>query len=281
MTIREFAEKSRWALKTVYDLQESGAIVRVLLRERLNLSPAALAVRADEVLTAAQQRSLGADLQRLITGEPLQYVVGHTWFSGLQFSVGAGVLIPRPETEELVEYIAQDSAPASILDVCTGSGCIALALKHKFSEARVTGCDVSEEALNLARRDALNLSLDVSFFEADVLSEKLFEVGAERFACIVSNPPYIRTSEGALMHDNVLRFEPSIALFAPEEDPLMFFRKIGAIAHRHLSDNGTLWFELNQYLAEDTRNLLLSMGFGKAELLQDMSGAQRFLKVQR
>ena len=208
---------------------------------------------------------------------PIQHIIGYTDFCGCRIRVSPDVLVPRPETEEMVSWLCArraDCVPDSILDLCTGSGCIAIALKKAFPEAAVTAVDLSPSALALARRNAEENGTAVEFVEADVL-EGLNELNG-RYGLIVSNPPYVRESERAMMAANVLDYDPAMALFVPDDDPLRFYRAIGAFAAGHLAPQGLLALEINEALAAETCALLQSQGFS-TEVHEDFRGKPRMV----
>jgi len=211
-------------------------------------------------------------INRLKAGEPVQYVTGIADFYGLQLRVTPDVLIPRPETEELVEWILEETTPGQelrVMDIGTGSGCIALALKHKRPEWTITGVDVSNEALTVVRENAAKQELHLVLHQGDVLDPE-YSVLKETFDIIVSNPPYILPSEKDQMSDSTIVHEPDLALFVPEEDPLLFYRKIAKIAKDALTPNGYLFFETNEFNNEQVVKLLEELGFTKVEARQDM-----------
>lgn len=211
---------------------------------------------------------------------PLQYVLGVAWFCGLKLRVDRRVLIPRPETEELVQLVLGKIHPSArhIFDAATGSGCIALAIKHTRPELRVAACDLSREALQVATGNAHALRLDVEFFRLDLLGDPVPSV----YDVIVSNPPYISREESKEMAANVLDFEPEQALFAPGDDPLIFYRKIIDLCHMHLSSNGQLFLELNPLTADEVAAEAKRAGvFHSAEVMHDSSGKKRFFYAVR
>ncbi|MGB0177195.1 MAG: peptide chain release factor N(5)-glutamine methyltransferase [Owenweeksia sp.] len=216
-------------------------------------------------------------LARLKNNEPIQYIVGETEFYGLKLKVDRHTLIPRPETEELVDLIRRKVTKAhSILDIGTGSGCLAIAMKKLFPAAYSSGIDISEGALETARENARLNQLKVHFRKQDILrSESL----PDRYDLIVSNPPYIADSEKGQMHDNVLGYEPHTALFVPDSDPFMFYRKIEKLATRYLKDNGKLFFEINQKLGKETTDIFNRERWPGVILHKDLSGNDRFIEV--
>lgn len=225
-------------------------------------------VRNDEVLTSV--------ITRLVNLEPYQYVFGRAYFYDFELNVSGDVLIPRPETEELVNLIVTDFKGLSpkVIDIGTGSGCIALALAKLLPKASVTALDVSPKALKVAKKNAKELSLDIRFEELDILSESL----SEKYDVIVSNPPYIPLSEKSLMEENVLAHEPHLALFVENENPLIFYKAITLQATRALKSCGSLYFECNEFTADDVKKLLIEEGYENVEIKLDMQGKKRIVK---
>lgn len=212
--------------------------------------------------------------------EPLQYIEGRTLFLGREFWVAPGVLIPRPETEELVELMLKEiPADARILDVGTGSGCIAISLAKELPDALVTAWDVSPEALSVARANARKLQADVRFVECDVLACQVDEVGL--YDVIVSNPPYVTEAEKADMEPNVLQWEPSLALFVPDDDPLRFYRRIAVLGRDMLTDGGRLYFEINRAYGREMVEMLRTMGYVRVRVEKDLSQNDRFVIAEK
>lgn len=221
-------------------------------------------------------------VEELAKGRPVQYVIGHQEFCGLNIEVKEGVLIPRPETEELVEWATQRAKKFDrprILDVCTGSGCIALALAHKIKGADVTAVDISEEALAIARQNGERLQLEVDFLQDDALAH-LPKIAGQEFDIVVSNPPYIPSSERRAMHTNVVNYEPEIALFVDDNDPLVFYREIARTAKKLLSERGYLLFEVHETLATQTAEMLRCEGYYNIELRNDSFDKPRMICCQ-
>jgi len=214
---------------------------------------------------------------RLKNFEPIQYILGETEFYGLKLAVNPFVLIPRPETEELVQWIIKSQLPENckILDIGTGSGCIALALKNELKNAEVFGTDISENALVVARQNAIKNNLDVDFFQADIL--KWEKIDWKTFDVIVSNPPYIRESEKKLIHPNVINHEPASALFVADSNPLVFYRSIAIFAKKQLSGNGLLFFEINENLGSEMKKMLICFGFSEIEIRKDINRKNRMV----
>ena len=209
---------------------------------------------------------------------PIQHIIGHTHFCGLRIDVSPEVLIPRPETEEIVTRLLQtpDFAPATVLDLCTGSGCIAIALKHHFPTAEVTAIDLSPAALAVAQKNARQNNADIDFKQIDLLDPKQLSSLTNSYDLIISNPPYVMERERATMQRNVLEYDPSIALFVPDSDPLLFYRAIGQFAASHLNPSGLLVVEINQDLSDESALLLHESGFSTC-LNHDFRGNPRSL----
>ncbi len=228
-------------------------------------------------------------IERLKTYEPIQYILGETEFYGLPFKVDKGVLIPRPETEELVDWIItchselveeSKEKQINILDIGTGSGCIAISLAKHMPNAKVFALDVSEEALDVARSNAKENDADITFIKADILNLKE-ELKNKQFDVIVSNPPYVRMLEKEMMQDNVLKYEPHLALFVENNDALLFYREITMLSKKVLKDQGLLFFEINEFLGDATCSLLEEHGFQNIELRKDISQKDRMIKATK
>lgn len=266
-------------LVPLYDVQEADAITTLVLSELTGYSKAKLKAFPETELTDEQSEKLSTILNQLQTGEPLQYILGHTEFYGLKFEVNPNVLIPRPETEELVGWIIESSElpPINILDIGTGSGCIAITLKHELKQATVSAIDISIGALETAKRNAANNQVEVNFIHADILAHENIKLD-KKLDVIVSNPPYVTETDKRQMHTNVTDFEPHTALFVPEEDPLLFYNAIADFATKNLNDNGLLFFEINESYGEETIEMLNNKSFINIELRKDMSGRDRMIK---
>ena len=260
-------------LTTVYDEREAQAVARLVLEEHFGLSMA-------DVLTGRMpdEAELAGIQRRLLTGEPVQYVLGWTEFGGRRFAVRPGVLIPRPETYELCQWIHL-TGPCDVLDIGTGSGCIACTLAVEQPEARVTGWDVSALALEIARENAKRTNVHVSFQQVDVLRQ-CRSIG-DRWDFIVSNPPYVCEREKGSMERNVLDYEPHQALFVPDDDPLLFYRAIASYGQEALKPGGRLYFELNPLYADLVQHLLSMMLYHNIEIKEDQYGKQRMIRAQR
>ena len=222
-------------------------------------------------------------LHRLTQFEPIQYIIGSTEFYGLSLKVNNHTLIPRPETEALVHWILEDlkemnlSSSYKILDIGTGSGCIAIALATKLQKVKVSAIDISERALKVAKLNAINNNVAIEFEQKNILNTESL---SEEYDVIVSNPPYVRESEKRNMNANVLNHEPATALYVSDENPLVFYTKIAQIASTHLKNNGSLYFEINEYLSKDVVNMLKSEGFSEVEIRKDLFGKERMIKAK-
>lgn len=271
-------------IATSYEDGEARAIARILIEELFGLSYTDIVCGATDQLSADDTLRLDTAVRRIEQGEPLQHVLGYADFCGNHFGVNASVLIPRPETEWLVDEgerlmnsasNATPSAPKRILDIGTGSGCIAISLKLRLGEAYVEAWDISEEALRTAESNAKALKAEVAFCKRDALRT---EESVAPWDLIVSNPPYICDSERADMDDNVLLHEPHTALFVPDDDPLRFYRAIARYALHSLSNGGSLLFECNTRYAEATGEMMREMGFDDVTVNDDCFGLPRFVK---
>ena len=267
------------SLTPLYDKGEAQAIVRLLLDEAFGLTMADVLCGNINDLTPTQKAQLDDMMRQLRDTEPIQYVLGQTEFGGRLFHVGQGVLIPRPETELLCQWIEndrQEKPKGNILDIGTGSGCIAVTLALALSQTAVTAWDISDQALDIARQNAETLRATITFEHVDALNPPDDQ---RKWDVIVSNPPYVTQHESDTMHENVLQHEPAEALFVPNDDPLLFYRAIAHYAKKHLREGGALYFECSQYHIFQTADLLESMGFHCVETMDDQFGKPRHLKA--
>ncbi|WP_297143626.1 peptide chain release factor N(5)-glutamine methyltransferase [uncultured Prevotella sp.] len=284
-------------LAGVYDQREARAVARMLVEEKFSLSFADIICGGVEALSVADKQWIEAAVKRLEQGEPIQYVLGWAWFGGLKFNVRSGVLIPRPETEWLVDNICAHPAPLNdrplrILDIGTGSGCIALSIKQRLPETYVEAWDISTEALSIAADNARSLSLDVVWRQQDALNitpnvlsttpnDNSVVPDSPLWDVIVSNPPYICERERTDMARNVLEHEPSTALFVPDTDPLLFYRAITRYAVGSLNEGGRLLFECNTLYAGDTARMMADEGMTATQVYDDCFGKPRFAVGKR
>jgi len=266
-------------LQTLYDARESANIADWVMEYTTGKKRIDRLLVKDEPLTQEQETDLQRITGALLQHTPVQYVLGESWFCGMKFFVNPHVLIPRPETEELVSWIREDGNKGNLLDIGTGSGCIAISLARLLPGTAITAIDVSEEALQVARSNADALQAGVAFQQLDFLQESQWD-HLPVFDTIVSNPPYIRLSESEEMNRNVLEHEPHIALFVPDTDALLFYRKIHAFSKMHLAERGNIFLEINEALGPETVALFSSPGY-TTELRKDMQGKYRMLKVSK
>jgi release factor glutamine methyltransferase len=258
----------------------------LLTEFHLNFRRIDIALQPDFELTSEVLEHFSDAITRLKTYEPIQYIIGETEFYGLPFKVNSNTLIPRPETEELVELIINNeklktSQPLTILDIGTGTGCIAIALAKHISNAKVFAVDVSDDALKVAKENAILNGVTIEFIKADILNKDSWNLEFEdlEFDIIVSNPPYVRQLEKAEMKANVLEHEPHLALFVDDSNPLQFYRAIAEFASEKLQPDGHLYFEINQYLSDEMHQLLEQYDFKNIELLTDIFGNHRMMKA--
>ena len=273
------------SLTPLYDAGEAQAIVRTVLDVEYGMTLTDIICGKVNELSSDEERNLEEIITRLQNGEPVQYVLGKADFAGRTFHVEPGVLIPRPETAELCQWIEEEvsfleaDAPKQILDICTGSGCIAITLGLNIPNSEVTGWDISEDALRIAQGNVEMLkarNVRIEYQDALMLPK-----AAEAADIIVSNPPYICEKEKADMEKNVLEHEPSIALFVPDEDPLKFYRAIAEYASSALKSEGALYFEINPIYEKETREMLEELGFKDIETKEDAFGKKRMMKAKK
>ncbi len=276
-------------LSEIYDEREAANIADMVIEFVTGLRKIDRVLDKQFLLNEEQNVKLKSCLVDLLKHKPVQYILHEAWFAGMKFYVDENVLIPRPETEELVELIAKevdsglltdDSLTFTVLDIGTGSGCIAIALKKKSSiinrQFSISAIDISENALNIAKKNAIENKMEIYFFQTNILDENEWKQFV-KFDIIISNPPYIKQSEQVSMGENVLKFEPHLALFVADEDALIFYKKIAAFGLRHLNKNGKLFFEINENLGNEICELLENSGYKNIELKKDMQGKNRFV----
>ncbi|HMI05338.1 MAG TPA: peptide chain release factor N(5)-glutamine methyltransferase [Pedobacter sp.] len=268
-------------LSGLYDHEEAAAILNIVTRQVSGFDRGKLLLKSSESVPEGDLTLFNSFLTELKTGKPVQYVLGETVFYGLPFKVSPSVLIPRPETEELVEWVLDTvdvtgMSGLQILDVGTGSGCIAVCLKKNLGAAGVFALDVSKDCLLIAATNATLNEADIIFIEADIRNYS----DARKFDVIVSNPPYITMDEKQAMHENVLTHEPHLALFVSNEDPLVFYRAVADFALSNLSSEGLLFFEINEYLGKETLKMLHDKSFIDTELRKDMQGKDRMIRCR-
>ncbi|MDR2911750.1 MAG: peptide chain release factor N(5)-glutamine methyltransferase [Alistipes sp.] len=279
MTRKELIDSLKTAARPVYGEHEAAAVARLVAEVRYGLSRADCALEPEAEVDVGE--GVGELLADLAAARPVQYILGEAEFDGLRLAVGEGVLIPRPETEELVRWVAEERADAgSVLDIGTGSGAIAIALARRLPEARVSAIDISGEALRYARLNNERHKAGVEFHQADILDNFQFSIFNFQFDVVVSNPPYIPAAERAAMPANVAEYEPEGALFVPDDDPLLFYRAIARFARRALRPRGALYFEIHEGLAREVAELLKAEGFRDIELRRDINDKPRMIRCR-
>ena len=286
MVIKDFKNFFKNSLSEIYPTTEIDSFFFLLMEEYLDLQRIDTVLKPDFKIDEENLSILKKALARLQKEEPIQYIIGKTEFYGLPFLVDENTLIPRPETEELVEWVLEEvgslkleagsDKSLSILDIGTGSGCIPISLAKNLSEVKISAIDVSVEALNIAKKNAALHKVAVNFLQVDILqTEKL----SQKFDIIISNPPYVRELEKVEIQNNVLQNEPHLALFVSDKNPLIFYDKIADLAKNNLTKNGLLFFEINQYLGKETCDLLEDKGFKNISLKKDLFGNDRMIKA--
>ena len=277
-------------LESIYGSDEANALIMILLEHYFNIDRVKIALEPDLRLSESELLTLHFAVKELMKNRPIQYIIGETEFCGMRFFVNENVLIPRPETHEMVEMIAnfarRDNAcvirtGCKIIDIGTGSGCIAISLAKLIPNSNVTAIDVSEEALEVARKNAEDNGVNVHFVLDDIIQPTTAELIDNQFDIIVSNPPYVCESEKSEMRANVLDHEPSSALFVPDNDPLIFYRKILEFAQKVLKPNGQIWFEINEKFGKETAELCREKGFKNVEVIKDFRGKERIVRTSR
>ena len=266
-------------LASFYDKSELESMLYILFQHYFGVTTTDIVINKDRKLSESDLLLVIYAVKELKKYKPLAYIIGEWEFFGFSFFVNKHVLIPRPETEELVQLIINDydnRPPNNILDIGSGSGCIALSLKHYFKNATVTAWDISDEALKVIDKNAKNLQLEIEIQKVDALSNPEVKV---KYDVIVSNPPYITNKEQAQMHSNVLDYEPHLALFVPNENPLLFYEKIADIAVKHLTENGSLYVEINEQFGDEVALLFNKKGFNKVEIIKDINDKNRMVKA--
>ena len=267
----------------IYDKDEANAMILILLEHYFNINRVKMTLEPQLRLSESEMLTFHFAVKDLLKNKPIQYIIGETEFCDLKFKVNENVLIPRPETSELVMKIVNSqrstvNGQQSILDIGTGTGCIAISLAKHLPNSKVYALDISEKALEVAKENAVNNNVEVTFIHDDILSLK--NKIDTKFDIIVSNPPYVRELEKAEMRDNVLNWEPHNALFVSDNNPLIFYRSILEFAKLHLKENGEIWFEINEFLGKEMRELCNEMGFSQVEVFNDFRGKERILLVR-
>ena len=288
MTIQGAYKQLLAALYEIYDAREAANITDWVIENVTGQSRINRILFKDLQIDLQQQERLQNISLELLANKPVQYILNEVWFAGIKFYVDERVLIPRPETEELVDWIANDikklageaQSGIALLDVGTGSGCIPIALKKQLPAIAVSALDVSTEALEVAKKNAGGQQTDISFFEGDFLDSNTWHQ-LQNFDVIVSNPPYIKQQEAVDMAKNVLDYEPAIALFVTDEDALVFYKAIALFAQQHLYESGSVYVEINEALGEQVMKIFTTQDFAKIEMRKDLQGKDRMIKASK
>ena len=284
LTVKKIEDDLKQGLAGLYDKNEADHLIGLLFSHFTGWNRAEVKIRGEELLSGECADKLYAALEDLRGFKPVQYIIGNTWFCGLELKVTPDALIPRPETEELAEMVIRENIQfqlqeISILDIGTGTGCLALALKKKFPYGLVEAIDNDPAALALSAENAAGNGLKIGFRKLDILDRTERDL-LPGYQVIVSNPPYVTCSEKRLMKANVLNYEPHQALFVPDDDPLLYYKAIGDFAFKHLIRPGTLYVEINERFGTEVKKLFLGMGFDRAEVIKDLYGKDRFVRAE-
>ncbi len=280
MTIQEAKIYIQSELLDFYPENEIFGLTKIIFSDVFNISSIDLIIKKDDYFSLEQQKQLTKTILRLKNNEPIQYIVGFTEFFGLTFNVNNSVLIPRQETEELVDLIIKESKNTenlNILDIGTGSGCIAISLAKNIKQSKVVAIDISKDAIEIGKINSLENSVQVSFIQQDILKENI-ELNMAKFDIIVSNPPYVTNSEKKLMQKNVLDFEPELALFVENDNPLIFYKKITEFSSKYLKRNGKLYFEINEMFGNQLKKIMLNHEFTNVKIIKDINEKDRIVK---
>jgi release factor glutamine methyltransferase len=284
MNIKSLKTQFFSELQTIQEDSEIESFFFILTEFLHNLKRIDVSLHPDFQVSETDLEKWQTIISELKTEKPIQYITGEAWFYGLRFEVNENTLIPRPETEELVEWIVDGlkvkGKGQRILDIGTGSGCIPITLKKEIPNAQVSAIDISEKALEMARKNAFDNQVEVNFIHQDILTSQHLNLSTSQpllFDVIVSNPPYVRNLEKQEIKKNVLDYEPHLALFVDDSDALLFYRKIAQLAFKSLAPNGKLFFEINQYLGNETVELIEQLGFNNIELRKDFVGNDRMI----
>ncbi|WP_433903042.1 peptide chain release factor N(5)-glutamine methyltransferase [Sphingobacterium puteale] len=281
--LQDFELSFQHELKSIYGSDEIKSIFLLVVEELLGIKRITYPFKKDDIVCENDALRFRRILQDLKKSRPIQYILNKADFYGELFEVNESVLIPRQETEELVDLIIKTHATSShlkVIDVGTGSGCIPIILSKYLNQAQVTTVDISKEAIHIARKNAQSLGEPVHFINADIL-EWDYVFSDQQYDIIVSNPPYITPNEKQQMQQNVLAYEPELALFVEESAPLIFYDVISSFALKHLTPNGDLYFEINQYLGPETKDLIEKKGFRQVQLINDINGANRIIHAKK
>lgn len=284
MTLTEYRTYFTESLVTIYPKTEITSFLYLLIEEYLGLQRIEFVMQPNFIIQKEKLNLLNKALNKLQKEEPIQYIIGHTEFFGLTFIVNKNTLIPRPETEELVAWVVYEIKhrelkqikDISVLDIGTGSGCIPISIAKRCKNTTITAIDISKKALQVAKKNAENNSVKIKCIASDILNTTSLE---KRYDIIISNPPYVRNSEKKEIENNVLKNEPHIALFVEDSNPLIFYDKIATLSKQHLTKEGLLFFEINQYLGEETKQMLHKKGFKNIEIRKDIFRNNRMIKA--
>jgi len=285
MLIREVVDKIWQQLSGKYAETEIDSFVHILFKQYLDMTSFEIHLMQENDMPDDSERQILENVGELAKYRPIQYILGKTEFYELHFELTPDVLIPRPETEEIVDWIVCEyenqisNTSLSIIDIGTGSGCIAVSLKANFPNSEVWAVDVSEPALSVAKRNAAKNNVEINFIKQDILNEELNYTDCDYFDIIVSNPPYVTPSEKAQMQLNVLEYEPHCALFTPENDPLIFFKRLAAFGIKKLKKSGRIFFEINEAYHEEVADILKQHGFSDISLRKDINGKWRMISA--
>jgi len=293
LNLKELKDNFIHSIFDLYPSEEIQSFFNLLADKYLNLARIEIALHPDKVVSEENKKIFEDAIQRLQQFEPIQYIIGETEFYGLHFLVNKNVLIPRPETEELVGWIIESreerrenkNEEFRVLDIGTGSGCIAISLAHNLPKKKVSAIDISEAAINIAKQNAVINKVSVNFQLMDILKfnkEPWNLVFKDlKFDTISSNPPYVREQEKSQIEPNVIKHEPALALFVEDNDPLLFYRKIAQFSQKYLKPDGTLFFEINEYLSKDLYQMLKKEGFVDIDIRKDIFGKDRMVKCRK
>lgn len=279
MNLKDFRTLFNTELTNLYPKTEIDAFFFRLIEDKLGFQLMEVFTQQEYIISSENLLVLNNVINRLKNEEPIQYILGKTEFYGLPFIVNENVLIPRPETEELVSWVINEVKKnnlKTLLDIGTGSGCIPIAIKKNNPNLEVSALDISLKAIKVAKENATQNNTEIKFINADILQTETLE---QKFDIIISNPPYVRELEKKEIKNNVLQNEPHLALFVPDENPLLFYTKIADLAKKHLNPNGLLFFEINQYLGKEISEVLHEKGFKNVELKKDLLGNDRMIKA--
>lgn len=280
-TISEIRGRITELLKAGWPAEEAAALASAIIGEYTGMGRAAQMAFGERVPEAGAAARIENAVARAAAGEPLQYILGYTEFCGHRIEVAPGVLIPRPETEEMTMMIISENSgfTGTVTDICTGSGCMAIAMAMAFPRATVAATELSGAALEMARRNISSNGAAVTLIKSDILNDDPLQIPLS--SIIVSNPPYITMREKAMMHRNVLDHEPHEALFVPDDNPLLYYRAMAAVAETRLLPGGTLWLEVNENLAGETAALLSPKNYSEVRIIRDIRGKERFIKAEK